>query len=435
MEPFLEVDSMDRHALALFGALVLLAGPTSGEVFHVNHLPGPGVDFTDLPPAVAAAAPGDSILVSPGEYSATVLTKGLTIRGLGSTYATVIHSISIHDLPSKQVVLLVDVRIRGISIDSCAGTVLFHGVDATTSTYPALQPMHVVDARDVRVYGSAFARAGFTSTLLPAVDVYGSRLEVVHSSIYGQQGMDAVCSGCQNGDVALYLRDASRGLVVRPPHVQGGSGGNQEDDCIQCGSQNTGDGAPAIVVEGGSELVLTGQDTDVIRGGDAGRNLDPYFEFCDCTGDPAPCIVSSAQVFWSGVHLTPGIEPDCGHTAPTISGPATQLPSIAYLEVQPPAAPDGPYRFVAHGTPGATVELVLGTDPVLEATSGVAVERLVSEIRRISMGTISPNGNVTKLVPFPFEPLVDARVFAQAELSGAGGLDARTNSVLVYLRH
>ncbi|MCI0586734.1 MAG: hypothetical protein L0323_07840 [Planctomycetes bacterium] len=47
---------------------------------------GPGVNFTDLPPAIAAAADGDVLLVQPGTYSHFTLSgKGLRILGSGTT--------------------------------------------------------------------------------------------------------------------------------------------------------------------------------------------------------------------------------------------------------------------------------------------------------------------------------------------------------------
>ncbi len=43
---------------------------------------GAGVDFTDLPPAVAAAQPGDTILVHEVSYSGAIVQEGITIIGL-----------------------------------------------------------------------------------------------------------------------------------------------------------------------------------------------------------------------------------------------------------------------------------------------------------------------------------------------------------------
>lgn len=50
--------------------LALAASVPSQRTWKVHHAGGPGVDFTDLPPAVAAASPGDEIWV----YSQTGTT-------------------------------------------------------------------------------------------------------------------------------------------------------------------------------------------------------------------------------------------------------------------------------------------------------------------------------------------------------------------------
>ena len=54
-------------------------------IWIVDAANGPGTNFTDLPPAVAAASNGDTIIVRPGTYSAfNVSGKALTMRGAGA---------------------------------------------------------------------------------------------------------------------------------------------------------------------------------------------------------------------------------------------------------------------------------------------------------------------------------------------------------------
>ena len=54
-------------------------------IWIVDAANGPGTNFTNIPPAIAAAGNGDTILVRPGTYSAfNVNGKGLTIRGSGA---------------------------------------------------------------------------------------------------------------------------------------------------------------------------------------------------------------------------------------------------------------------------------------------------------------------------------------------------------------
>src|SRR5262245_50640672 len=72
--------------LALVPTILALV-PT---IWIVDASNGPGTSFTNLPPAVAAAASGDTILVRDGSYSAfTVSGKALTIRGAGAQVTVV----------------------------------------------------------------------------------------------------------------------------------------------------------------------------------------------------------------------------------------------------------------------------------------------------------------------------------------------------------
>jgi hypothetical protein len=66
-------------------AALLVAAVGAQTVHVVDDAPGPGVDFTSLPAAVAAAAPGDVLHVMPGNYEPfSAPSKALTIRGSGA---------------------------------------------------------------------------------------------------------------------------------------------------------------------------------------------------------------------------------------------------------------------------------------------------------------------------------------------------------------
>ena len=90
----------------LVAALALVTPLVAQSTWTVNAGGGPGVDFTDLPTAVAAASSGDTILVQTGPFGegATPFStsKGLTIVGVGglvpiSSTATARYEIT--DLP------------------------------------------------------------------------------------------------------------------------------------------------------------------------------------------------------------------------------------------------------------------------------------------------------------------------------------------------
>ena len=78
-----------RISIVVFVAALCwtLEGQTTWIVDASN---GPGTNFTNLPPAIAAAANGDTIIVRAGTYSSFLSTgKALTIRGAGAASTTI----------------------------------------------------------------------------------------------------------------------------------------------------------------------------------------------------------------------------------------------------------------------------------------------------------------------------------------------------------
>src|SRR5262245_39605371 len=67
----------------LAAALLLAALAPAQRTWIVNKSGGAGVDFTDIPPAIAAAAPGDTVRAlgtSSTTYTPFTLTKALTVE-------------------------------------------------------------------------------------------------------------------------------------------------------------------------------------------------------------------------------------------------------------------------------------------------------------------------------------------------------------------
>ena len=82
---------------------------------------GPGVDFTDVPPAVRAAADGDTVVVRAGNYSATRIDKGISVRS--ELFPPRVPEIEIADLRSDQTAVVRGVWGNAIAMRNNAGIV------------------------------------------------------------------------------------------------------------------------------------------------------------------------------------------------------------------------------------------------------------------------------------------------------------------------
>lgn len=128
--------------MRILPALFLLCACLLGQRTWIVHCTaGPGVDFTDLPPAVAAASPGDTILLT-GDVSScpafagfagAVIDKPLSIIGVSQWDGVDIRGlIEIRGIQAGERVLLADFSIQpplnisgphGLYVHDCAGSV------------------------------------------------------------------------------------------------------------------------------------------------------------------------------------------------------------------------------------------------------------------------------------------------------------------------
>jgi hypothetical protein len=74
---------MSRCVLAICVAIASSAIMPAQRTWVVDAANGAGTDFTDLPPALAAAADGDTILVRAGIYAVGTTGKALRMVGRG----------------------------------------------------------------------------------------------------------------------------------------------------------------------------------------------------------------------------------------------------------------------------------------------------------------------------------------------------------------
>lgn len=141
----------------LLPTLLACAMLPAQRTWRVDCLGGPNIDFADVPPAVAAAAPGDTVLVISRaascvpvvRYSAPTIDKPLTLLGVfgdyppgttGARYIPLYGLLRVMGIPAGHRVIVSNIGLmgppvlvnplapHGIHATDCAGQILLEGV-------------------------------------------------------------------------------------------------------------------------------------------------------------------------------------------------------------------------------------------------------------------------------------------------------------------
>jgi hypothetical protein len=353
-----------------------VAAPTAmvdSTVLVVDDDGGVGVDFLDLPAAVAAATDGETLLVKPGTYGSFVLfDKGIDIiadtsGGVGTV--TCNGGPSVRQLSAgKRVTLrglkIVNANEAGLQIKSCNGDVWIE---------------------DCKVTG-AQGDGTFTDPLqhafgYPGVEVATSaRVVFNRCTITGGQGDDYVPLVGIHGDGGhgIDVRDSS--VALYQCSISGGFGGSvANDDAAWSG----GAGGIGLRVSAGEVMVsgctiaggvggMGGEDFDIFLGFTCGNGGPGGDAIGQEAGDPGP-----ANVHLRGCTLTPGVGGPPYPGAPCTDGPAgaqldvsagtvTVFAGQAFTHLSVSPMRDGGTAFFAmKGTPGSYAVLGISTAPTL----------------------------------------------------------------------
>ena len=140
------------HLLAV--SLVFMAAATAQRTWVVDRQNRPGADFTDLPPAIAAAGAGDALFVrgigAATPYSASVIGRSLTVVGEDAS-VRVESALAVRDLPPGQRVVIRRVASDGaIAVERCLGPVFLDGVQTTR---PVGSSWRITDCALVSLHG------------------------------------------------------------------------------------------------------------------------------------------------------------------------------------------------------------------------------------------------------------------------------------------
>lgn len=403
------LERFQRAAVLALPAL-LTSAPALAGVIVVDDDGGPGVDFTDIPPAIEFAHVGDVILVKTGSYNAFNLNKGVAILGEGTVQVATFwdESSRVSFLPAGRVAILRGLSFSGLRIANCAGTVVLEDVQTPGPSFPGLEIQSSSDVRAVRVTATR-------SLLLGSA----SRLELVRSTVSGLPGQSSQYGNAGAGGTALVATGGSTSrmhLVLTS--LGGGSGGNYTGPCFLATGDggNGGDGLYDAI--GFLQASGVGSLTH-ISGGAPGSG-------CDGPAEPGKAVVAQGLFRYSGVSFNGTVTGNVQYVDPPD-------PFLADLSGEPPT-PGATILFTVFGAPGDQVTLYLGRSPVVEAVPSGLIEKLTSEDRSIPLGTISDAGYIGWAFKLPASLPKGFCFFTQARILRNGITDLRTNSIPIVVR-
>src|SRR5262245_6774486 len=211
---------------------IVLAVPQTTWIVDAHN--GPGTNFTDLPPAVAVAAHGDTILVRdnggfPFYSGFQVSGKALTIRGAGATGSWLFNSTgngaAISAVPAGTAFCLQGVKIEDLTLTNGTLAVCNSSLRSTTVINGS------VLAADCDFYGgSRIDYAGGRSYGLNGISLSSnSNLVAMRSTFRGGSGSGTTCGTGGSGASGLSASDSA--IILHSCSVRGGISGSYSIGC------------------------------------------------------------------------------------------------------------------------------------------------------------------------------------------------------------
>lgn len=422
--------------LMLSFAPLLLAAPAWAGTWIVDDGGGPGVNFTDIPQAIAAATAGDLILVRAGSYSAFTIDKPLVVRGEAGV---IVHGdVAIQNLASGSKTALSTCRIDRLVVQNCGGGVILESLQLIHVAgnglgwpeYVLVDGCDDVRLRACSVLGSTQAVDWDSHTT--ALHVSNSRVEVVSSILRGEAGNGDDCGIPDFGGSGLECSSGRTHLVLSPSY--GGKGGAYGSCSFGAYSGNGGAG---VFVAGGAEVILASNAAHQIRGGDAGTDYNGACAFPGGAGHGGNGLNVTGLARYSGVTLLGGSSACASKVGVPLfvgtGGASLQaVPTDPTLALTSPE-PGSSFSVELRAPPGATAHLWLGRTMIVEPSTGVVVELLTNKMRLVPLGIVPASGVITSTVNLP--PLPNGYILiAQADTVLTTGETRRTNSLAMTVR-
>lgn len=366
--------------------LPLLTAVASADVILVDQSGAPDADFSDLPPALAAAQHNDLILVRAGNYSGFSTGNGVRILGIEDG-VNVFPEVKIESLESGRKFAMSLVYADSLKVLNCQGHVSFGAGRREWSAWwsGAADSLVITGSSDVRVSDWVFF-----DDVIPGqgvVTVEASVVELVRCRIRG--GL-AYWSDTQpiDGGAGLII-DGKSDVRLSLSEVFGGMGSDLSDTCgFTC---TPADGGPGVQISGASNLVITGDGPQEIGGGQAGLT-----EWDEGWRGPALLVQEASTVRYSGVYLSGS--PSSFGSDPIVeeSGGVAYLVPISdpTMQILGDPVPGATLTMRVTGPPGGNVRCLLGRTPEINQPGGGVGQDLLVELRIVSPGSISTLGVV-----------------------------------------
>ena len=395
-----------------------VAASAQGRVWIVDVANGAGTNFTNLPPAEAAAAPGDVLLVRAGRYSPFTTSKGIAVLGVpGQTIVTAsfLGELAVNGLPAGQTFVAHGLSIAAafsgsyarFDLVACAGSVHLHRIDGLASVGGSWGLVvraigcAYVSLLECGLVGGPLASAFSVIADASDVSIVSSRL-IGGNALYDPRGLSWPAND------ALELVRGSRVFVVGTT-LRGGAGL----------STNVGfySSAPAAMLNFGELVVADAeQPNNTIAAGSGATVTQPVSAIIgNGTLRLDPSIVVSS--FAGAPPIAPGVVTTI---APIAGLRATGETLGGTLAITLRSTPADPY-LIAAGLPAPPLALPFG--PLF---------LLPTPLIYLALGVQGATGSATVTVPLPGNPLLQGVGLGLQAASGAGA--TLTNAVVVVLR-
>ena len=381
---------MSMLPISLMFAVTVLssAAIAQGRTWIVDASNGPGTDFTDLPPAVAAASDGDVLVVRAGTYGAFATNKGLRVLGASAANRPIVastvpnrYAIDVSGLGAGKTFAMKGIRTAphtdsfALRLSGNAGRVHLESIGPAVASFESVT---IANCQEVTIHD-------YTGAATSQVSVTDSQLVLSRANLRGRDSRSPIFAtgGLAAVNSSLWLLDCA---------LRGGDGDPQAGSFFQ----------PAAGLGASSCTIWLAPTTTIA----AGTSLHPR-------PGPTSAIVASS----SAIEIDPAVVliPFLG--APPIAFAAVVTHRLARLD-SPGASVGGTLSATLRSGAGDAYLLAFGLpgDPLGTPLGSVFLD--VTAFVTVAIGTQAANGTTTFSFGIPNDPSLRGASFAWQGANG-----------------